>query len=214
MGEKITDKKITLGIFGGSFDPPHNGHVKLCEEFAKLIGVKVLVMPAKISPLKMSKMLCADDNQRLEMCSLAFSHIENVEISKYEIEKNDVSYTYKTVEHFLELNPDEKICLCIGADCIESLECWANAEYLFKNCVFVAAHRFKDGYNSFGEAITKLRIKYNAQIIPFCYEPLEISSTEIREKIALSEFSEIEKSYLIPLEVLNYIKENNLYRGE
>ena len=93
VGEKITDKKITLGIFGGSFDPTHNGHVKLCEEFAKLIGVKVLVMPAKISPLKMSKILCADDNQRLEMCSLAFSHIENVEISKYEIEKNDVSYT-------------------------------------------------------------------------------------------------------------------------
>jgi nicotinate-nucleotide adenylyltransferase len=206
--EKL-DSKITLGIFGGSFDPPHIGHYKLCYEFQKKISSKVLVMPTKISPFKRERMVCASDKDRLQMCKLAFSSIENVEISDYEILKNDVSYTYKTVEHFLSLNPEEKICLCIGADCLESLDSWANAEYLFKNCIFAAAYRYKDAERSFGEALERLRIKYNAQIIPLYYEPLEISSTDVRMELYKEDNVE---NYLNP-DVYDYIIKNDIYGG-
>ncbi len=204
------DIKITLGIFGGSFDPPHIGHYNLCNEFSKRISSKIIVMPTKISPFKKERLTCASDEQRLEMCRLAFSSIENTEISDYEIQKNEVSYTYKTVEHFLELNPKEKICLCIGADCLETLECWANSDFLFKNCIFAAAYRYKDAERSFGEALERLTIKHNAQIIPLYYEPFEISSTDIRTDIYTN--CDINK-YLNP-DVYNYIKKNGIYGGK
>lgn len=203
------ESKITLGIFGGSFDPPHLGHIKLCEEFAKAISSKVLVMPAKISPFKMKKTKCTSDEDRLEMCRLAFSSIKNVEISDYEISKNDVSYTYKTVEHFLELNPHEKICLCIGADCLESLESWANSEFLFKNCVFAAAYRFNDAESSFGEALERLKLKYNAHIIPLYYEPIEVSSSEIRTNLK----DNVTSNEFLDENVYSYILKKGLYGG-
>ena len=143
------------------------------------------------------------------MCKLAFSAIPNVEISDYEITKDEVSYTYKTIEHFLKINPDEKICLCIGADCLESLECWANSEFLFKNCIFIAAYRYNDGDKSFDEALERLKIKYNAQIIPLEYEPLEISSSEIKKK----KKNGISCSQYLNQDVYEYIKENGLYGG-
>jgi nicotinate-nucleotide adenylyltransferase len=201
--------KITLGIFGGSFDPPHIGHIRLCSEFSKVVDSKIYVMPAKVSPFKQQKSFGATDKDRLEMCKLAFSSIKGVEISDYELKKEEVSYTYKTVEHFLSINPNEKICLCVGADCLESLECWANAEYLFKNCSFVAAYRYEDGNRSFGEAMQRLKIKYNADIISLGYDPISASSTEIRE--AISEGRNIEG--LLSDEVALYIKEKGLYGG-
>ncbi len=208
------DSKITLGIFGGSFDPPHKGHIRLCKEFSKLICAKTLVMPAKISPFKQERISCAGDSDRLEMCRLAFGSIDNVEICDYELLKNEVSYTYKTVEHFLEMNPDEKICICVGADCLESLECWANAEYLLKNCSFAAAYRYKDSYRSFDEAAERLKIKYNATIIPLYYEPLEMSSTDIREAVRHGELeSESNQNFLIDT-VSEYIRNKSLYGGK
>lgn len=204
------EEKITLGIFGGTFDPPHSGHQKLCKEFAKKISAKVLVMPAKVSPFKIERVSCSSDEDRIKMCQLAFSSIENVEVSNYEINKNDVSYTFKTVEHFLTQNPAEKICICIGADCLETLECWANAEYLFKNCIFVAAYRYVDAEKSFGESMERLRIKYGAKIIPLFYDPLEISSTEIRENV----YRNCEYSKYLDDKVYSYIIENRLYGGK
>jgi nicotinate-nucleotide adenylyltransferase len=117
------------------------------------------------------------------MCRLSFGEIDKVEICDFELTRDEVSYTYKTVEHFLSLNPDEKICICVGADCLESLEHWANADYLFKNCVFAAAYRYRDLNQSFDEAIERLKIKYNAWVIPLCYDIIEMSSTEIRNEL-------------------------------
>ncbi len=211
--DKKLESKITLGIFGGSFDPPHKGHIKLCEEFSKMINSKVLVMPAKISPFKIEKMSSASAEDRIKMCELAFSHIENVEICDYEIQKDDISFTYLTVKHFLSLNKNEKICLCVGADCLETLECWANAEFLLKNCVIAAAYRYKDAENSFGESMNKLRIKYKAEIIPLYYDPIEISSTELREQIKNSDFSVDNMKEYLSDNVIEYIKNNQLYGG-
>lgn len=212
------DYEITLGIFGGSFDPPHKGHIRLCKEFSKKINSnnsKILVMPAKISPFKRERLVCASDKDRVEMCKLAFSSIENVEICEYELQNNEVSYTYKTIEHFLNINPDEKICICVGADCLETLECWVNAEYLFKNCIFAAAYRYKDSDRSFGEAMEKLRIKYNARIIPLYYDPLEISSTDIRNNLKSDDVSsEAFLSDCLDEKVFSYIKQKELYGGE
>jgi len=178
--DKKLGNKITLGIFGGSFDPPHLGHIKLCEEFSKIITAKILVIPAKTSPFKIQKKNSVSDEHRLEMCKLAFSHIKNVEISDFEIKSDDISYTYKTIEHFLEVNPDEKICLCVGTDCLETMECWANSGFIFEKCVIVAAYREHESEHSLGEAMERLKIKYNAEIIPLLYDPIEISSSEIR----------------------------------
>ncbi len=166
-------------------------------------------MPAKISPLKIQKKNTVSNEQRLEMCKLAFSSIENVEISDYEMNNEDISYTYKTIEHFLSVNPDEKICLCVGTDCLETLECWANAQFILEKCIIVAAYRERDSERSFGEAMERLRIKYGAEIIPLLYEPIEISSSEIRDTLKNGE----DASNFLSDNVNSYIRENKLYGG-
>ncbi len=208
--DKEFGNKITLGIFGGSFDPPHVGHIKLCREFSRAISAKVLVMPAKVSPFKTGRKFSVSDEDRLEMCRLAFSDIDNVEISDYELKCTDISYTHRTVEHFLNINPHEKICLCVGADCLETLDCWANAEYLFENCVFAAAYRYEDAERSFGEAMERLKIKYNADIIPLLYSPIEVSSTDVKELLQKNEST----LGLLTENVSSYIQKHGLYGGK
>ena len=89
---------MRLGIYGGTFSPPHKGHVEAAEAFSREMKLdKLLIIPTFVPPHKTT----ADDatpEQRLEMCRLAFSHIKNAEISDMEIKRGGTSYTYLTLE--------------------------------------------------------------------------------------------------------------------
>ena len=120
-------KKSKLGIYGGTFNPPHNGHIYAAEKFIEACNLdKLLIMPALIPPHKQVN----DDSPyaRLEMTKLAFSNSkyypEKLSVSDYEITSKQISYTYKTLEHFA--NDETELYFLCGTDMFISLGSWKN----------------------------------------------------------------------------------------
>jgi nicotinate-nucleotide adenylyltransferase len=104
-----------LGIYGGTFNPIHNGHIKAAEAFYDTVGLdELLIMPTFVSPHK--EMMKGDDpSYRLEMTSLAFDgNVRNITVSDYEISKGGKSYTYLTLEHFS--SSDTELFFLMGTD--------------------------------------------------------------------------------------------------
>ena len=130
---------MRIGIFGGTFNPPHKGHAEALRCFITSANLdRVLIIPNYLPPHKDVPKDWADFNTRLEMCRIAFEGVlgdfpsEFSDIEKRLFEKNgDKSYTYKTVEALL--NKEGTLCLYVGTDMFLTLDRWKNPEYLFEN---------------------------------------------------------------------------------
>ncbi len=209
MGERITK----LGIYGGTFSPIHNGHVKAALEFFRLMELdKLLVIPTAKPPHK-AEVAGATAEDRLNMAKLAFSECEEykagkIEISDFEIAKGDKSYTVHTLEHFAK--DGQRICLLMGTDMFLTLGKWYRSEDIFTLADIVLFRREDDA--EFDSQITEkdkeYREKFSAKTYFIEGTPIEISSTELREKISRGE----DVSEFIPSKTLLYISENGLYR--
>ena len=196
---------MRLGIYGGTFSPPHVGHVEAAEAFCREMNLdKLLIIPTFVPPHKI-KSDDATSEQRLEMCRLAFSHIPCAEISDMEIKRGGKSYTYLTLE---ELSGDgvELFFLC-GTDMILTFDEWKRYEYIFSLATICYARRENDAQNTLKirEKIGQYE-KMGAKIVEIDHDVKEISSTEIREMIAhRSEDTPISKA------VLNYVWKERIY---
>lgn len=133
-------KKKKIGLYGGTFSPPHYGHIRAAESFISGVELDELyVMPANIPPHKMID--AGDDPKiRLEMCRAAFGDIPKVTVSDYEIEKSGVSYTIDTLEHLTE-NGEEVYLLC-GDDMFLTLESWRRGEDILRTANIVLMRRY------------------------------------------------------------------------
>ncbi|MBO4343351.1 MAG: nicotinate (nicotinamide) nucleotide adenylyltransferase, partial [Clostridia bacterium] len=198
---------MKIGLFGGSFNPPHIGHTLIARDFYYASGVDLLIiMPAYVSPFKGKTDVGAD--KRFEMTKLAFLPLgeEGIcyKVSDYEISKGGVSYTIDTVEHLLREYKAEKIRLCVGSDMLFSIENWKDARALMEKCVIYSKER-KDGeYESLCAHAEHLREKYGAQVVIMQKKPYEASSTEARTDLKSLENTVCEK-------VREYIKKNRLF---
>lgn len=200
--------KTKIGIYGGTFSPPHIGHIRAAESFYREISPdKLYIIPTFIPPHKeYSEQVGAAD--RLCMCELAFKHIPNVYISDIEIKRQGKSYTYLTLE---ELKNDEnELYFLVGTDMLLTLDSWRFPEKIFNlaTICFVRREVDKDKDAEIDEKIKLYREKYAARIIRICNDAIEISSTDLREKIKLQENL---KEY-ISSEILEYITLGGLYR--
>ncbi|MFN5392649.1 MAG: nicotinate-nucleotide adenylyltransferase [Planctomycetota bacterium] len=198
-----------IGIFGGSFDPIHLGHLLMAEQFRSELSLDtVKFIPAKISPFKLNYTPTADKH-RLEMLKLAIGAHPNFEIDPIEIQRGGVSYTIDTVEQLQSNQPDATWFLLIGADSLKDFKKWKSPEKLLQSVQLVVARRggcpepdWKelDGLASEEtlRAIQQIRLD-----IPV----MEISSTAVRQRI------ETKRSirYLVPAPVEVYIQEHQLY---
>jgi len=198
-----------IGIFGGSFDPIHLGHLLMAEQFRSELSLDtVKFIPAKISPFKLNYTPTADKH-RLEMLKLAIGAHPNFEIDPIEIQRGGVSYTIDTVEQLQSNQPDATWFLLIGADSLKDFKKWKSPGKLLQSVQLVVARRggcpepdWKelDGLASEEtlRAIQEIRLD-----IPV----MEISSTAVRQRI------ETKRSirYLVPAPVEVYIQEHQLY---
>lgn len=194
-------------MFGGSFNPVHNGHVELLERMISEFHLdKVFVIPTNVTPLKdNSYMACADD--RLAMCRLAFSNVPAVEVSDMEITREGKSYTVDTLKILKEKYTDAKLHLIVGADAFLQLPLWYKADEIFSLAKILTIVRDDIDYDSLKRAGESYKEKFGAEFGIIENPVTDISSTEIRSLI--KENSSV--GGLIPFDVYNFIKENELY---
>lgn len=195
-----------IGIFGGSFDPVHLGHKLLAEFMVKTLELdKLLIIPAACSPFK--DKTSASSEARFEMCKLQFPE-EIFDVSDIEVLRGSKSYTVDTVNAVKEKYPESEIFLIIGSDQLVQFHKWFHFDEIMKNAVVCAVAR--DGKDSvdFLEkcADENLRMFGKCKILKF--SPLEISSTQIREKIRSGE----KTKGLLSEKVSQFIKNEGLYQ--
>ena len=199
---------MKIGIFGGTFDPPHIGHISALSAFLKQIDFeKVFVIPTFNPPHKRIKS-DASAQDRLKMSELAFAHLSNkVVISDLEISRKGKSYTVDTIRHFKEIGYDEIYFLC-GTDMLLTLDMWYKPEYIFSNAVIVYARRENDDAISIQieQKRREYLAKFNAKIIQLDFQITEISSSEIRDSLNRGDSS------FLTREVADYITKQDLYK--
>ncbi len=192
-----------VGIFGGAFNPIHNGHTALARAaFKELKLNEMLIIPTGNSPHKENSEVAFSD--RMEMCKIAFANDKGFAVSDIEKKLGGKSYTINTVRALKEIYPkNTEFYLIIGGDMLFYFENWYRHEALLKECRVVAAARENDSYVDMYEYANELgRVKVlNLPVT-------EVSSTEIREKLEKGE----DVSDLVDPGVLEYINSRGLYR--
>lgn len=199
-----------IGIFGGTFDPIHNGHKNAAVYFKNALELdSVLVIPTAVPPHKDNRS-ATTENQRLEMVKLAFSDFKGFEVSDIEIKKGGKSYTVDTVISLKEKYKDSMLYLYTGTDMFLYIEKWKDFRYLLDNTVLVCASREKDDKDKIFEYKKRLEELYNAKIILLDNNVIDVSSTMIRAEITKNQ----DVSKFLPSNVFSYIKENELYKNQ
>lgn len=194
-----------IGILGGTFNPIHLAHLYIAYEAKSQLNLdKIIFIPAGSPPHKRDEEVL-EASLRYNMVCEAIKNYEDFEISNYEIYKKGYSYTYETLEKFKE--NDTELFFITGADCLMDIEKWKNPQEIFKLARLVVFNR--PGYIKKNLIIQKEKIemKFNTTIEFLDIIDLEISSSMIRDRI--SEGKRVD--FFLPKEVLNYIKENNIY---
>ena len=198
-----------IGVYGGTFNPIHNGHLHLmCEFIDRLELSKILVIPTYRPPHKMEIQL-ADTEDRLNMCRLAAGDDRRLEVSDIEIKRGGKSYTAETLSELKELYPDSQLFLLMGEDMLETLKYWRCPGQIFKNAVIAAAPRSAKGLERLEEMRRELEQDFCARIILESISFLDISSTEIRRRLQANETT----GDMLPTAVESYIRDHKIYKG-
>lgn len=184
-----------VGILGGTFNPPHIGHLIMANEVYHALELdEVRFMPNSIAPHKKMETHCTDEN-RLRMVELLIAPYEEFTVETIELERGGISYTYDTMVALVEREPETKFFFIIGGDMIDSLHSWYNIDELVKLVQFVGIKR----------PGTKSQSPYPVWMIEA--PEINLSSTFIRDRIA----SGGTLRFLIPDEVEAYIRKEGLY---
>ena len=180
---------IRTGIFGGSFNPIHNGHISLARQLREKAGLdEVWLMVSPQNPLKATAYLL-DDKSRMEMARLAAASEEGIIASDYEMHLPKPSYTWNTLQALKQDYPDREFVLMIGGDNWQLFDKWYRADDIRNEFqIIVYPRRGSEG------GIDGLEL-------------IDISSTEIRERIKAGKGIK----QLVPKAVAEYINEHNLY---
>ena len=202
---------MRTAMFGGSFNPIHNGHIDIAAEVREKYGLdRVLFMVANDPPhKKIADGVKAD--VRYEMTRLALENHGDLEPCDLELKRQGKSYTVDTLEILHEMYPDDRIFCIVGADMLLSIDTWHNAPELLKRAEFIAVGRPDSGGEAaMNEKVKALEADYGAKVYISGIVGPDISSTAIRERV--EDWRPI--TDLVPLKVAEYIYQNGLYFPE
>lgn len=193
-----------IGFYGGTFDPPHMGHTAAAAAFAAAVRPdRLYIIPNYLPPLKDGR-VPAPAADRLAMAALAFP---GCTVCDFELKSGGVSYTYKTAEYLHRLHPDGALFMLIGTDQLLQLDRWRNPAGLLRAVnVCVALRRSGEDGRAAAKA-EALRRDFGAVVRFIPYEPVEVSSTEVREALRAGQTHP-----LLDGAVADYIREKGLYR--
>lgn len=201
-----------LGIYGGTFSPPHLGHRKAAEVFLSDVKPdRLLIIPTFLPPHKAPSSADSPEH-RLAMSRLCFGDLPRTEISDIEIRREGKSYTFDTVSALSKEN--REIYFLCGTDMLLSLDRWYRARELFSLCTFVLERRESDEATRLmiDERIAFFRSEYGARIKEIAIEPFEISSTIVRNA-AKAGASRALLATMVPDAVAEYMETHKLYQS-
>lgn len=194
-----------IAIFGGTFNPPHNGHIAMLNELAgKKLFSKILVIPTNLPPHKSSKV--ASGKERLSMCEFAFKNIAGVEVCDLEIRLGGKSYTFKTLEALKKMGITDP-ALIIGADSLINFTKWKHYDDILKSARLFVYGRNGYTYSSCVKEAESLK-RQGGRVELLDFLPPDISSTEVRRAVLQNE----PIKNLVPRSVEEYIIKNGLYK--
>ncbi|MBN1397123.1 MAG: nicotinate (nicotinamide) nucleotide adenylyltransferase [Bacteroidetes bacterium] len=191
-------KKKYIGIFGGTFDPPHKGHISIAEKAMKQLSLSVIYfVPAYLPPHKLDRDFVTA-KQRLAMLKLAVKGHRNFKISTIELKRRGISYTIDTLKTFKSRFPKADFVLIIGADNLAQFYSWKSPKEILK-LASIAVYKRKGFNRSFKKKdIAFQKIKGDL---------LQVSSTEIRQRLR----NGVSVTKLLPKQIMQYIKRYSLY---
>ncbi|CAH2214174.1 nicotinate-nucleotide adenylyltransferase [Tepidibacter aestuarii] len=197
-----------IGIMGGTFNPIHYGHLATAEAVRNRYDLdKIIFMPSGNPPHK-SKKEIIDKKHRYNMTMIATMSNIYFETSDIEIKRDGMTYTVDTLEQLKENYKNSQIFFITGADALCDIDSWKYLDKNFELATFVGATRPGIECDEVNQKIDQLKQKYNANILNIYVPSLDISSTDLRERIKKIESIK----YLLPENVEKYIYKNNLYR--
>lgn len=208
-----------VGLLGGTFDPVHNGHLRIGLEVMHAMSMEELrFIPCADPPHKTSTN--ADYAQRSAMLKSGIAGVEGFSLDDREFHRQGPSYTIDTLRSVRgELGNDVSICWIVGSDSFQTLDTWHEWEALFEFAHFVVACRpgwQRDAHSEMGKKLAdrfvsdpfKLEQKQAGYIMPWQVTQLAISATEIRKKVKNGE----SPRFLVPDDVASFIELNGLYK--
>jgi len=196
-----------LGVFGGSFNPVHYGHLILAQEVLWQAELdQILFIPAKIPPHKKEGVL--SEHHRFRMLELSLKKYSKFVLSNIEFLREKPSYTYDTIEQLKLIYPRALLYFITGADGVFEITGWYRGEELLTRIPIIAVTRAGIADNDFLKQVERLTFQYGAKIQVVKMPEIGISSSLIRDRILKNQ----PVAHLLPEEVYNYIIENNLYR--
>ena len=197
---------MTTVIYGGSFNPVHNGHIHLAlTAVSELELDRLYLVPSKISPHRSSAEYVPEED-RLEMLRRACSVSDRLEVCDYELRSDRVSYTIFTVEEFRRRFPDDELFLLVGSDMLMIFETWNRFADILRECTLAVVSRCEGDIPELERKAEELRRYGN--IVICRAEAVEVSSTDIRKKIAKNQ----KYSCYLDKNVVQYIRLKKLYK--
>jgi len=194
---KIGGDIMKIGIFGGSFNPPHKMHRNIALKLLEKNYVdKIIYVP---TGNKYNKKDLIDAKYRIEMLKLMIQKNSNIVVSDYEV-KNVLTYTYQTLDYFRSIFPDDEIYFICGSDNLKEITTWKNYEYILNNYKLLAIQRNDD-------EIEKIVHDLNtSNIVTVKMSSHNVSSTNIRNDLKNQKSNDD-----LDTNVMKYIKRNQLY---
>lgn len=193
-----------LGIFGGTFDPIHNGHLFIAEEARSALSLdEVIFVPSGTPPHKSTRYASAED--RYNMTALAVKDNDLFTVSRYETELSGKCYTSETIKEFAKVFSQSELFFVTGDDTLIDIMSWHEPREIIQRARIITVGR--PGYSR--DALDDLPEDFLRAIIRVESPKLDISSTCIRARIAARKSIR----YLVPQSVIEYIEEHELYRN-
>ena len=201
---------MNIGVYGGTFDPPHWGHITAARAAMEQLGLdKLVLIPDRVPPHKALPEGSASPEQRLEMAALATAELgRRAEVSDWELRRDGPSYTSDTLAELRREHPEDALWLLMGSDMFLSLQTWHTPEEIMALARIAPFSReAEDESAAFAAQKARLEREYGAQIcIVQNPEVRELSSTEVRAALAAGQGSD-----LLPPAVYGYVLREHLY---
>ena len=200
---------MKIGILGGTFNPIHLGHLLIAENaYSQFALDRVNIMPAYVSPFKLDSDVL-DKEHRKNIIALSIKDNPHFVLDTREIDSESVSYTYITLSNMKNATPEDELYFILGADSLKTIKNWRNPQIIFDNATILAAVRDSDNTDDLKGYANEIKTLFNGHVDFIKTPAFDVSSTDIRRRINAGE----SVKYMLKDEAIEYINNNNLYRG-